>query len=81
MFVAFKTYLEFCREFMRLIWGHFTEEDEIKIEIDNEFKSKDANGTLAALVRSLSQSFVSGYMMTVGLKNDDPNAGIEEGKI
>lgn len=55
------------------VWVHLTDNDEVKIEIDNEFKSKDTNGTLEALVRSLSQSFVSGYMMTVGLKNDDPN--------
>ena len=53
------------------VWVHLTENDEIKIEIDTEFKSKDTNGTLEALVRSLSQSFVSGYMMTVGLKNED----------
>lgn len=53
------------------VWVHLTENDEIKIEIDTEFKSKDNNGTLEALVRSLSQSFVSGYMMTVGLKNED----------
>lgn len=53
------------------VWVHLTANDEIKIEIDTEFKSKDTNGTLEALVRSLSQSFVSGYMMTVGLKNDD----------
>lgn len=55
------------------VWVHLTEDDEIKIEIDNEFKSKDSNGTLEALVKSLSQSFVSGYMTTVGLKSDDPN--------
>ncbi len=55
------------------VWVHLTANDEIKIEIDNEFKSKDTNGTLEALVRSLSQSFVSGYMMTLGLKNEDPN--------
>lgn len=61
------------------VWVRLTEDDEIKIEIDNEFKSKDSNGTLEALVRSLSQSFVSGYMMTVGLKNDEPS--IEPGKV
>ena len=59
------------------VWVHLSDNDEIKIEIDGEFKSKDTNGTLEALVRSLSQSFVSGYMMTVGLKNEDP---ITEGK-
>ncbi|NUN06142.1 MAG: hypothetical protein HUU57_10305 [Bdellovibrio sp.] len=53
------------------VWVHLTEDDEVKIEIDSEFKSKDTNGTLEALVRSLSQSFVSGYMTTVGLKSDD----------
>lgn len=48
------------------------EENEIEIEINNDLKSEDKNGTLEALVRSLSQSFVSGYLMSVGLRNDDP---------
>ena len=60
------------------VWVYLSPDDEIKIEIDNEFKSKDSTGTLEALVRSLSQSFVSGYMSTVGLKNDDPNIETKE---
>lgn len=46
--------------------------NEIEIEIDSELKSEDKNGTLEALVRSLSQSFVSGYLMSVGLKAEEP---------
>lgn len=48
------------------------DDNEVEIEIDNELKSEDKNGTLEALVRSLSQSFVSGYLMSVGLKSEEP---------
>lgn len=53
---------------------------EIEIEIDNELKSEDKNGTLEALVRSLSQSFVSGYLMSVGLKGDEPISSVIKNK-
>lgn len=48
------------------------DQNEVEIEIDNELKSEDKNGTLETLVRSLSQSFVSGYLMSVGLKAEEP---------
>ena len=53
-----------------LVKVYLTEAEEIQIEIDNELKSKDSNGTLESLVKSLTESFMSGYLTALGLKDE-----------
>lgn len=53
-----------------LVTVHLTADESVQIDIDEELKSKDLNGTVESLVKSLTESFVSGYLTALGLKDE-----------
>lgn len=53
-----------------LVRVHLTKDDAIQIDIDDELKSADKSGVVESLVKSLTESFMSGYLSAIGLKDD-----------
>ena len=53
-----------------LVTVHLTADESVQIDIDEELKSKDLNGTVESLVKSLTESFVNGYLTALGLKDE-----------
>lgn len=53
-----------------LVKVYLTHDESVQIEIDDELKSKDVNGTVESLVKSMTESFVNGYLTALGLKED-----------
>jgi len=53
-----------------LVKVYLAQDDSIQIDIDNELKSKDASDTVESLVKSLTESFVNGYLTALGLKDE-----------
>lgn len=50
-----------------LVKVYLTEDDLVQIDIDETLKSKDAGSTVEVLVRSVSSSFINGYLTSLGL--------------
>lgn len=50
-----------------LVKVYLTKDDEIQIDIDDSLRSKDAGNTVEVLVKSISSSFIGGYLATLGL--------------
>lgn len=53
-----------------LVRVYLTGEDAVQIDIDEELKSDDKTGAVESLVKSLTESFMSGYLTAIGLKDD-----------
>lgn len=53
-----------------LVKVYLTKNDQIQIDIDNELKSDDTSGVMEALVKSLTESFMGGYLTALGLKDE-----------
>lgn len=53
-----------------LVRVYLTESDLVQIDIDQSLKSKDACATVECLVKSLSESFMNGYLSALGLKDE-----------
>jgi 2',3'-cyclic-nucleotide 2'-phosphodiesterase (5'-nucleotidase family) len=53
-----------------LVKVYLTPNDQIQIDIDDKLRTKDAAATVECLVRSLSESFVNGYLSALGLKDE-----------
>lgn len=53
-----------------LVRVYLTKQDEIQIDIDNELKGEDSNGVMEGLVKSLTESFMNGYLTALGLKDE-----------
>lgn len=53
-----------------LVRVHLTKDDAVQIDIDDELKSADKSGVVESLVKSLTESFMSGYLSAIGLKDD-----------
>jgi hypothetical protein len=54
-----------------LIRVYLTPDDSIQIDINNELKSNDTNGSMESLVRSLIEGLMGGYLAALGLKNEN----------
>lgn len=57
-----------------LVKVYLTKDDEVQIDIDDSLKSKDSSAVVEVLVRSISASFIGGYLATLGLselKNEE----------
>lgn len=50
-----------------LVKVYLTADDQVQIDIDDSLKSKDSSATVETLVRSISSSFIGGYLATLGL--------------
>lgn len=53
-----------------LVRVYLTDTDQVQIDIDDSLKTKDASATVECLVRSLSESFMNGYLSALGLKDE-----------
>ena len=53
-----------------LVRVYLANDESIQIDIDDELKSKDVNGAVESLVKSLTESFVNGYLTALGLKDE-----------
>ena len=53
-----------------LVRVYLAADESIQIDIDDELKSKDVNGAVESLVKSLTESFVNGYLTALGLKDE-----------
>lgn len=53
-----------------LVRVYLTQDESIQVEIDDELKGKDTPATLESLVKSLTESFMSGYLTSLGLKDE-----------
>ncbi len=53
-----------------LVKVYLAQDDSIQIDIDDELKSKDSSDIVESLVKSLTESFVNGYLTALGLKNE-----------
>tara|TARA_B110001454_G_scaffold64823_1_gene62993 strand:- start:41478 stop:41915 length:438 start_codon:yes stop_codon:yes gene_type:complete len=53
-----------------LVRVYLASDESIQIDIDDELKSKDVNGAVESLVKSLTESFVNGYLTALGLKDE-----------
>lgn len=50
---------------------YLTEDDEVQIEVDSEMKDNGTGEAIEGLVKSLSESFMNGYLTALGLKEDN----------
>ncbi len=53
-----------------LVKVYLTADDSIQVDIDDELKSKDTNGSMESLVRSLIEGLMGGYLAALGLKSE-----------
>ena len=53
-----------------LVRVFLTADESVQIEIDDELKSKDSNLALQGLVKSITESFMNGYLSALGLKDE-----------
>ncbi len=53
-----------------LVKVYLKSDESVQIDIDDELKSKDVNGMVESLVKSMTESFVNGYLTALGLKED-----------
>lgn len=53
-----------------LVRVYLTEKDLVQVDIDESLKTKDAAATVECLVKSLSESFMNGYLSALGLKDE-----------
>ena len=51
-----------------LVRVYLADDDSIHVDIDDALKSKDINGTMESLVRSLVEGLMGGYLLALGLK-------------
>jgi hypothetical protein len=49
---------------------YLTKEDQVQIEVDSEMKDSGTGEAIEGLVKSLSESFMNGYLTALGLKDD-----------
>ncbi|MFN8845949.1 MAG: hypothetical protein ACK5W9_03790 [Bdellovibrionales bacterium] len=66
-----------------LVRVYLTHDDSIQVDIDNELKSNDTNGSMESLVRSLIEGLMGGYLSALGLKKESiisENSGRSEKK-
>ena len=50
---------------------YLTKDESVQIEIDDGLKSKDINGAVHSLVKSLTESFMNGYLSALGLREEN----------
>jgi len=53
-----------------LVRVHLTKEDALQIDIDDQLRSEDKSGVVESLVKSVTGSFINGYLTAIGLKDD-----------
>ena len=53
-----------------LVRVYLTETDQVQIDVDEQLNTKDASATVECLVKSLSISFMNGYLSALGLKDE-----------
>lgn len=53
-----------------LVRVYLSSDESIHIDIDESLKSKDGSDTVEGLVKSLTESFVNGYLTALGLKSE-----------
>lgn len=49
---------------------YLTKDDQVQIEVDSEMKDSGTGEAIEGLVKSLSESFMNGYLTALGLKDD-----------
>ena len=59
------------KELDSLVKVYLSNDESVQIEIDDELKSKDVNSAVESLVKSLTESFVNGYLTALGLKDEN----------
>ena len=47
------------------------DKEQVQIEVDSEMKEEGASEAIEGLVRSMSESFMSGYLNALGFKDDN----------
>lgn len=55
-----------------LVKVHMAADESVHVDIDQQLRSKDTNGTMESLVKSLIHGFLGGYLTALGLKADEP---------
>lgn len=50
---------------------YLTKEDRVQVEVDEELKNQDMIGAVEGLVKSMTESFMNGYLTALGLKEDN----------
>lgn len=50
---------------------YLTKEEQVQIEVDSEMKDNNANEAIEGLVKSISESFMNGYLTALGLKEEN----------
>ena len=53
-----------------LVRVYLTKEEAVQVVINDELKSKDARDNMETLVKSLTESFMNGYLTALGLKDE-----------
>ena len=53
-----------------LVRVYMTDDEAVQVEIDHQLKSDDINATMESLVKSMTESFMNGYLATLGLKDE-----------
>lgn len=54
-----------------LVRVYLTDDDRVQIDIDDRLNTKDATDTVNSLVKSMSGSFINGYLTAIGLKDEN----------
>lgn len=50
---------------------YLNEQEQVQIEVDSEMKEEGTGEAIEGLVKSLSESFMNGYLTALGLKEDN----------
>lgn len=50
---------------------YLNEQEQVQIEVDSEMKEEGTSEAIEGLVKSLSESFMNGYLTALGLKEDN----------
>lgn len=54
-----------------LVRVYLTKNDQVQVDIDETLKTKDSSTTVECLVKSLSESFMNGYLSALGLRDEN----------
>lgn len=50
---------------------YLNDEEQVQIEVDSEMKEEGTSEAIEGLIKSLSESFMNGYLTALGLKEDN----------
>ena len=50
---------------------YLNDDEQVQIEVDSEMKEEGTSEAIEGLIKSMSESFMNGYLTALGLKEDN----------